>query len=177
MLTLAVNVGAFQLGWVACVFGAASGRPWLGPLAAIPVVGVHLWQSSDRWGALRKVLLLGGLGAGLDSALGYAGIFLYRDSLLTPWFCPPWLVALWLIFATTLRQSLGWLAARDGLAALLGGIFGPASYYAGGALGALGFGVAHARALAVVGALWALLLPLLLRLASNWSGEAGIRSH
>lgn len=81
-------------------------------------------------------------GAIVDSVLGYLGILLFRDSLIASWLCPPWLIALWLIFATTFQSSLSWLAGRYWIAAVSGGIFGPVSYYAGQALGALTGGVA-----------------------------------
>ena len=80
-------------------------------------------------------------GAIVDSVLGYLGILLFRDSLIASWLCPPWLIALWLIFATTFQSSLSWLAGRYWIAAVSGGIFGPVSYYAGQALGALTGGV------------------------------------
>lgn len=167
MLNKLVNIVLFQTGWFVSVLGAAHGQPWLGPLAAVPIVGVFMWQSLDRWDALRLVLFVGCVGAVLDSVLGYVGLFLYRENLPAPWVCPPWLFALWLIFATTLRLSLSWLIGRNGLTALLGGIFGPVSYYAGAALGAFSFGNTLVHALAIVGFLRALLLPLLLRFASQ----------
>ena len=81
-------------------------------------------------------------GAIVDNVLGYLGILIFRDSLIASWLCPPWLIALWMIFATTFQSSLSWRAGRYWIAAVSGGIFGPVSYYAGQALGALTGGVA-----------------------------------
>ena len=81
-------------------------------------------------------------GAIVDSVLGYLGILIFRDSLIASWLCPPWLIALWMIFATTFQSSLSWRAGRYWIAAVSGGIFVPVSYYAGQALDALTGGVA-----------------------------------
>jgi hypothetical protein len=163
MLSKVLNIVFFQIGWFACVLGAAHGYPWVGPLMAVPIVGFYLWQEADRQKALRVVLFVGCLGTVLDSVLSYAGILLFRDSLTVAWVCPPWLAALWAMFATTLRSSLAWLAERMGLAALLGGIVGPVSYYAGSALGALDLGLDRVGALTVLCILWAGILPLSVR--------------
>lgn len=162
MLSKAGNALAFQAGWFACVLGAAHDRPWLGPLAVLLLLALHLWFAADRRASLRIVLLVGIVGVLIDSTLGYLGILRFRDSLFGGWFCPPWLIALWLIFATTLQSSLGWLAARPLAAAVLGGLFGPVSYYAGQALGALNVMDNLPVAVTTLSVIWAVLFPPLL---------------
>ncbi|MEQ1563100.1 MAG: DUF2878 family protein [Nitrospiraceae bacterium] len=80
---------------------------------------------------------------------------------------PPWLTALWMAFATTLKSSLGWLEGRYAAAAIAGGIFGPLSYYGGHAAGALRVRGDLVDGLLVLTVLWAVLLPGLL-----WLGAA-----
>lgn len=72
--------------------------------------------------------------------LGIEGVLQYRDGLGAGWICPPWLTALWMAFATTMKPSLSWLERRYAAAALAEEIFDPLSYYGGQAAGAL-----HAR--------------------------------
>jgi Protein of unknown function (DUF2878) len=43
-----VNYALYQVGWFACVLGAASHRPWTGCLIALSLVGVHLTRSLER---------------------------------------------------------------------------------------------------------------------------------
>jgi hypothetical protein len=167
MLANLLNVVLFQIGWFASVLGAAHGHPWLGPFVAVPIIGAHLWQAPDRVMAFRRVLFVGCLGTVIDSALGFLGLLQFQETVTPVWFCPPWLIALWTIFATTLRSSLAWLADRLRLAALLGGIFGPISYYAGQELGAFRLDGSLLLALLVFAPVWAALLPLLLW----WSGR------
>jgi hypothetical protein len=167
MLSRTVNFVAFQVGWFASVLGAAYGRPWLGPVVVSVLLAIHLWNVADQWATARLLLTVGLIGFVVDSLLGYAGLLLYRDSPLALWLCPPWLLALWLIFATTLQHSLNWLVGRYGLAAFLGAVFGPVSYYAGQQLGALQLGGSVPVTVSVLAAVWATLLPLLLL----WSGR------
>jgi len=79
---------------------------------------------------------------------------------------------MWMLFATTLNVSLRWLQPRLGLAALLGMIAGPLAYYAGARLGGVSFS-APAAALCAVAAVWTLVLPMLLIIASRCRGPAG----
>jgi hypothetical protein len=79
---------------------------------------------------------------------------------------PPWMIALWANFATTLNLSLAGLQTRPWLAALLGLVGGPLAYWGGAGLGAMTF-VAPLPALIALGLGWALLTPLLLALAAT----------
>ena len=168
------NFLAFQVAWFANVLGAANGRPWLGPLVVLAVLGVHLRHMPDPRFSARIIAVVGLIGVTVDSILGYVGILVYRDSLVAPWACPPWLITLWLALATTLGRSLSWLAGRPGLAAVLGGVFGPVSYYAGRELGALDFGGHPVIGLMTLSVVWAMLFPLLVRIASPVGGKGGL---
>ena len=79
---------------------------------------------------------------------------------------PPWMIALWANFATTLNLSLAGLQNRPGLAALLGLVGGPLAYWGGAGLGAMTF-IAPLPALITLALGWALLTPLLLTLAAT----------
>jgi hypothetical protein len=171
MLNHAANFLAFQVGWWACVLGAAHRAPWLGPLVVLVLLAVHLRPDPAPKTASRIVLSVGLLGFVIDSTLGYAGILRFQDSVIATWLCPLWLMAIWMIFATTLRHSLGWLAGRYAMAALLGAVFGPISYYAGQSLGAVRLGGNVSVALGVLAALWALLMPGLVWWAAVQTGK------
>lgn len=57
-----------------------------------------------------------------------------------------------------LRHDIGVVAE---LAVALGGIFGPASYYAGEQLGAMHLGVPLVQSLLILALVWSLLMPIL----------------
>ena len=164
MLRLLANIVVFQAGWFACVLGAAHGRPWLGPLAAAAVVIGWLVASPRPRPLATLIALTGIVGLCWDSWLSVLGLIGYPPGPFTPPLAPPWILALWVLFATTLPVSLRWLQGRLVLAAILGVITAPLSYYGGARLGALT--LLHLQpALWAQAAGWALLLPLLLLLS------------
>lgn len=153
------NLIAFQAGWLTTVLGAAHGLPWLGPVAVLGVIGLHLASTLQRRTELR--LLLAALIVGLlfEHALLHAGLVGYAGD--PPW-VPSWMLALWPLFATTLNVSLAWFQPRLALAALAGAVAGPLAYAGGEALGAIEL---YGPALWVLAAGWALAFPLLLAVA------------
>ncbi|HSB96358.1 MAG TPA: DUF2878 domain-containing protein [Spongiibacteraceae bacterium] len=152
---LLFNALAFQLGWIACVLG--------GDRLALPTIAIMLVLHAIVSGCQRAewlvIALSAALGIGLDSALHFFGILRFDD--FASWGVPLWLAALWLLFATTLNHSLGWLQGRPLLASLVGALLAPLSYWVGARFGAARFGIAVPAALAVLAVCWGLLLPLL----------------
>jgi hypothetical protein len=76
-----------------------------------------------------------------------------------------WLVALWVNFALVLNVALSWLQGRWLLAAVLGFLGGPAAYYSGQRLGAVGLAPPLWRSLLTLGGGWAVAIPVLLWVA------------
>jgi hypothetical protein len=131
------NLLAFQLGWFACVLGAARGRPWAGTCVALLLVGAHLWRTPRRaaeWRLIATAALLGAVG---DTLLARSGWLRYAAGALLPATAPLWIIALWMLFATTLRHSLAWLQRRPLVSAACGALGGPLAYFGGARLGAL----------------------------------------
>ena len=170
-MRLVFNVILFQLGWFACVLGAARGLPWVGALAAAAIVGWHLARAAQPKPELALVVIAAGVGAVFETLLVQVGWVQFSAGVLVEGTAPYWMIALWALFATTLNVSLRTLRSHLGLAALLGAVGGPAAYYAGARLGALEF-VAAGAALAVIGAGWAILTPALLGAARRLDGYA-----
>lgn len=159
-----LNLFTFQIGWLACVLGAGRDRPLLGPAVVAMFLGLYLWLSPSRSRSGRFILTVGLIGATIDTLLGIVGVFTFRAGVFPAWACPPWLVALWLNFASALESSLSWLARRTVLAAALGAVAGPLSYYAGDALGALQLSHHRTVSVMILAILWGTLLPALMRL-------------
>ena len=173
-MNLAVNFVAFQIGWFACVLGAANGLPWAGPLVVLAVIALHLSQVRRPLPELRLIGLAMALGLLVDSLLLATGWLSYPAGLWLsgPWqssLAPYWIVAMWALFATTLNVSMGWLRGRPLLAVLMGAVGGPLSYLAGEELGGIELTepVAALSALAVA---WAVAMPLLMKAAERLDG-------
>lgn len=154
-----LNAVLFQVGWWTCILGGQGP----GLALALGMVGVHLVLLGNV-GETRLLFTVALLGSLIDTSLMHLGVLNFPH-WEAAWI-PPWLMLLWLLFATTLRHALDWLAPHPWLAAGLGAIGGASSYWAGGSLGEAQLPLGPAWTLLIFGVLWALLTPALLRYAN-----------
>ena len=165
------NVILFQIGWFACVLGGANDRPWLGTGIALAIVAWHVGRAPRPRAEVILVLASAGIGAVADSVPVAADWVRYASGTVVSGAAPVWLVAMWMLFATTLNVSLRWLRRYTFAAIALGAIGGPLAYWGGARLGAMEFVAPVAGTLALaIG--WAVLTPLLVRLARRFDGYA-----
>ena len=171
-MNILINFVAFQFGWFSSVLGGAKQLPWAGPLAVIAIVALHLYRSDRPQAELKLVFACGLIGTVFDSllvALGWVG---YPSGMFSAVMAPYWIIAMWMLFATTLNISMGWMKGRPILAAVTGMVAGPLTYLAGHKLGGIEFSN-QAAALVALGAGWAVIMPGLMRLASHLDETAG----
>lgn len=147
-----------QVGWWVCVLGAS--LPWLLPIVPLGLL-MHLWRCPDRLGEVRALLCVAPAGWLLDSVLGALGAFRFGQ-----WPLPLWLALLWLVLASGLRHSLAWAARPYWRAALLGLVGGPLAYLAGARLAGVELPLGPALTALLLAPLWALFMPLVLRMAA-----------
>lgn len=166
-----INVALFQTVWFAAVLGAARGIPWLGPLAMLPVIAIHLTLLERRRGEIKLLLTAGLLGLIFDTLFVYGGVFTPLQHLFPRPFSPPWMICLWINFAATLNVSMAWLRGRYLLAALFGAIGGPLAYYSGARLGATEL-LPTTTGLLLLAIGWGAMTPLLVWLAKGFTNEA-----
>ena len=166
-----INYVVFQAGWIACVWGAATGRPWLGLLVVASVVVMHLLMARRPGREAGLLLVCAAVGLVFESALLWSGWVAYPNGSWLPGVAPYWMIALWVLFGTTLNLSMRSLRSRPWLSAVLGAIGGPASYLAGEGLGAMSL-LQPTPALVTLALGWALMLPPLFRLAARFDGFA-----
>lgn len=186
LLRLGANFLGFQSVWLVCVIGAGQGLVGIGPAAAVFWLGLHLLlsmrtarhesgrSSANEIGIELKLFLVAALiGGVLDSVLITAGFLAFPThaglDIASGSFSPPWMVALWGAFATTLRHSLDWMRRRYGSALCAGAIFGPLAYLAGERLGAVILAPAFEGLFAVAVA-WGSAMPALLWLRERIDG-------
>lgn len=135
---IVANFVLFQLGWLVSVIGAAHGVPLAGVAYAVAWVLLHHWYiRRGRLHELVFILASAGLGFVVDSLLVVAGYIAFPAYASIGFPSTVWMVCLWLMFAMTLRHSLGWLRRQYVLAAALGAVFGPLAYWAGSRAGAI----------------------------------------
>ena len=165
------NLLLFKTGWLACVLGAANGMAWLGAAAVIGIAFEHLRTAREP---ARESTLLGiaaVIGLVWESALVTLGFLEYRAGNIAPGLAPYWIVAMWVLFATTLNVGMKWVKKHWLVAAIAGGVCGPLAFFAGERAGAVEFAQSYGSLLAI-GVGWALLLPLMARFAQRFDGHA-----
>lgn len=162
------NFLALQVGWFACVLGAAQGREWLGPLVALGLIAAHLTRHGAPARQAQFLTAMTLLGTAIDSAQMAAGWIRYEGWSPLGFLAPPWIAVLWPLFASTFRASLDWLRPRRVLAAVFGGLGGPLSYLGAERLGALEILPDRSMSLLALALVWGAALPLALSFSTRF---------
>ncbi|MFT5286079.1 MAG: hypothetical protein ACI8TQ_002247 [Planctomycetota bacterium] len=164
------NFILFQVGWFACVMAAGEGHLWLGSIAVLVIVALHLLlitRPSERRWELGYILCVGVIGMLADTGLNLLGATNY-PTVETEWslaFAPPFITALWILFATLPNHSLGWLRGRTLLAVIFGAIGGPLAYLGGTRFGAVAVAEEPLLTYGALALEYAIVTPLLLCLS------------
>ena len=166
MNSIVLNITLFKLGWLAAVLSAAASLPILGTATVAVVAAVHLLRAENSKGELQLLLVAAAFGFIWESLLVSAGFVQYKTGTAIAGLAPYWIVAMWVLFATTLNVSMRWLRKSLLLASIMGAVGGPLSFLAGQKAGAVAFPDTWAALLAI-GLGWAVLLPLIVRYAAR----------
>lgn len=170
-MNMLINIIAFKIGWISSVVGVASEFPLLGPVVILAAIAIHLSIAKQPASELLLIVITGIIGGSVDTMMIYAGWLSYPSGMLVPGFSPYWIIAMWMLFATTFNMSFRWLQSKMLLAAALGAIFGPLSYYFGAKFGAVSLNSFSSSMIALAVA-WGALMPALLILAKRLDGVA-----
>lgn len=152
-----VNFVLFQVGWFACVV-----FPGMAAVGLVVVfLGLHMaLVSQKRFAELQFIgfgVVLGSLMDTLWFRTDVLNLVGNEDVLIAP----PWLVAIWVIFMTTLCHSLNWVGQKTWLPWVLAPFAGPFAYWSASKLGIVTLpDLSISLAAMAVG--WMLLFPLLL---------------
>jgi hypothetical protein len=170
-MQITVNVIAFQVGWFACVLGAAHGVPWIGAAAVTVISAWHVWCAYRPSCETALLALVALVGVAFDTLLIQLGLIHFNAGVVLGGITPYWMLALWVVFATTLNVSLRAFHHRLLIAGALGGLGGALAYYSGARLGAMQL-LLPGKALLTIALGWALLTPALLVVARRYDGFA-----
>ena len=165
-MTLLVNFIGFQVGWFACVLGAANDKELLGMIVALGVITYHVVTQGDSRKELKLVLAATAIGLLWETWVLNLDILRYPSHSELLFWPPSWLIMMWALFATTINLSMGWLKGRWVLALFMGAIFGPLAFIGGEKLGAVVF-LDSTQSIVTLSIGWGLLMPLLLWIAER----------
>ena len=152
-----INGLAFQVGWFICVL-LQGWQAWLFVIGYITVHLIYIGQLKEYKFIISTTLI----GVIIDSLLVWTGVFDFGTAYN---FVPPWLVALWVLFASTFYHALQWFRKKRTLAIVFGATGGTVSYLAGHQFEAVMFPLPLEVTIIIIGLIWALLFPILLRLS------------
>ncbi|NND69061.1 MAG: DUF2878 domain-containing protein [Halioglobus sp.] len=161
---IVVNGTLFNISWFAIVL---THSPLIAPLVVVIHLAVHFSLLGRGMAEMRFIALVTALGAALDQVQFALGVFVVEGASSLG---PLWLSCLWPAFATTLGHAFAGFRTRTLAAALVGGIGGGGSYVAGTRLSDVAFADPVLGPL-VLGVTWAVVFPLLLRLAPLFMEE------
>lgn len=151
---------AFNGVWFVCGYGAARGHNSVGVTVAVIFIFASLWVKSWPRGDVKLILATGVAGACIESSLAVVGLVHFSAASFGSAIAPPWIIALWLAFGATVSQTAERLGSYAVVkSSMLGLVFGPFAYAAGEKLGALMVIGTKWQAYAVLGLLWACVLP------------------
>lgn len=166
---IVINFILFQVGWFACVIGAAKHMPGLGVLVMLAIVVWHLMQAKQPKRELALLLIVLVIGGTFDQIMLNHQLISYESHGWINTLVPVWILALWAEFVTILNVSLRWMRDRWLIAVLFGAIGGPLAYMGAAKLGAVTLNMMPASFIALsIG--WAILTPLMLRLSAKFDG-------
>jgi len=170
-----INFVGFQLGWFACVLGAAYQLPWVGVLIAIPIIIWHLHSAGNPRLELTLILITTIAGSLFDQAILSLGLIEYPASSWPAWLLPLWMVMLWALFVTTLNVSLRWMRGKYVIATIFGLVGGPLAYMGGVKLGAMHL-IKPTEIMLILAIGWGICMPVLVWLSARLDGYTHMRS-
>ena len=165
-MALLVNFIGFQVGWFACVLGAANDKELLGMIIALGVIIYHVVTQGDLRKELKLILVALAIGLLWETWVLNLDILRYPSHPEALFWAPNWLIMMWALFATTINLSMRWLKGRWILALFMGAVFGPLAFIGGERLGAVVF-LDSTLSIITLSVGWGLLMPLLLWIAER----------
>ncbi len=166
---LIVNFVLFQIGWFACVLGAAKQMPWLGVATVAAIMLWHLTQAKQPKKELQLLFITLVIGGVFDQLMLNHQLVSYQVHGWNNLIVPVWILALWAEFVTLLNVSLRWMRGRWLVAVLFGAIGGPLAYLGAEKLGAVTLNNLPISYI-VLSVGWAVITPLLLKLSVKLDG-------
>lgn len=172
-----LNYVLYQLGWFACVLGAAWGHPWLGSALGVLPITVHVALSRRRTDALALACATAAIGGVVDAVQIALGTLRFDVGTVVAGLPPLWLVLVWAQFAMTFHFGLAWLKRHPLRAAVFGALGGPLSFLAGARLGVVTLHPALWPSVVSLAATWAVAMPVAVWLADRQSDREGIAAY
>lgn len=164
ILNKVFNLALFNVLWISFVVGRYE-WVWLSLPVLLVYLGFLLLRQIVR---PMQLVLPAAIGIGTDSLFSLFGLFAFPTGTAAwytaqPGLLPFWFILLWIAFATTLTQSLRFLADKLLLTMLAGALAFPFNYWVGSQLGGISFPRGNLLTFATLSITWAILLPAMFK--------------
>ena len=161
------DIIGFKICWVLCAFCSVWGQPYLGPLATLVFILIHLFLVNFKSKDIKVILIAITCGLVIDSLFSVFNLIDYKGGLLVYYnLSPLWILSMWAGFAITLLYALDNLKEKYIISSLLGFIGGPLSYSAGLSIGSLEIQTNFAYVLLAIS--WGMVVPLLFKYINSF---------
>jgi hypothetical protein len=155
------NFILFQVGWFACIIGAANEQVLWPVIGTLLYLAIHIWRSENSKSELKLIFKAVIFGVSADTLIANMGFLYFNDAWPSAYLSPIWMWTLWALVASTVSGSLSWLRGRPLLGMVLGAIAGPMSYEAGIRMGAGSWGPnGQLGGLVLLAVVWGVAMPL-----------------
>ena len=125
----------YQLTWLACIFGDKNfSEPLIGIIIGTIFILIYCYYSEDKKKFIQIILLISIPGYLFDILMVYGSVYNFT-SIDTIFFLPPWMIVLWLSFATLFYEVLVFFKNYKIIGVTISGFAGPITYYLGEPLG------------------------------------------
>jgi hypothetical protein len=165
---IVANAVLFYVAWLGACSMAARGSVLGATAVPLAVVAVHLALEKDRATALKLIGVAALMGLVGETAVKVLAGSSFAAPGPLPALAPPWVVALWMAFATLPGLSMRIFRERLALTAVLALVLGPMTYWFGAEMGAGRMGEPLWLSIALLAVLWAVAAPALLWLSRQW---------
>lgn len=157
-----INMASFYGGWLICMQEATGSNPLIGPLFVAALLTYHLAVTNTFKVDLILIIALALTGTLIDSLYIWFGFIVFKGGYACcPNLAPLWITSLWALYGSSVNHSMEWLKINFFLvAAPLGAMGAISSYLVGFELEAAIPMQPLSITLAIIGVVWALVVPL-----------------
>ncbi len=156
------DIIGFKICWLLCAFCSVWGNPYLGPIATIVFILLHLFIVKFNKRDIKIVGIAIICGLIIDSLFSIFGFIEYKGGILIVYnLAPLWILSMWAGFSLTMLYALDSIKTRYFISFLFGFIGGPLSYSAGVKIGSLSITTNFTYVLLAIA--WGLVVPLLFK--------------
>ena len=156
----------FKVCWVLCAFCSIWNQPYLGPIATLLFILIHLFFVNFRSRDIKVIIIAILCGLILDSSFSNLSLISYKGGILAKYSLSPlWILSMWAGFALSMLYTLESIREKYILSSLLGLDGGPLSYSAGVGIGSITILTTYSYIYLAIA--WALIVPLLFKYANN----------